>query len=64
MKNGGENDVYVAVRKGKLKALERVERTARHARILQTGSGWVGALDAIWAALEDPALKEETQNRK
>jgi hypothetical protein len=64
MKNGGDDDVYVAVRKGRLNALERVERTARHARILQTGSGWVGALDAIWAALEDPALKDEAPNRK
>jgi hypothetical protein len=59
-----DDDVYVAIRKGRLKALERVERTARHARILQTGSGWVEALDAIWFALEDPALKEETQHRK
>jgi hypothetical protein len=57
------DDVYVAVRRDEIAALRRLQRVAKHARLMQTTGSWVQALDAIWHALEDPALKEDAPTR-
>jgi hypothetical protein len=53
------DDVYVAVRRDEIAALRRLQRVAKHALLMQaTGSGHK-AIEAIWLALDDPALNDE-----